>query len=231
MKLEGMGFFCIFLKIFERYIMEYLDVLKRCQIFRNVSQENISEIIKASEGKIKYFTDKQLVSRRGTALRDIGIVLNGKISGTRGTITKGGFFGIEEAAAEIAAEGDIYSEGEAEVLFINFKKLIKCSSMGYSFFYRVMENMVGIISKDNVIHKQRLGILSKSTLRNKLLEYFRLQRQIHGDSSFSLNMSRSELADYLCVDRCSLSRELTKLQKDGFVEIDKQRILLKHKRI
>ncbi len=211
--------------------MKYTDVLKRCDIFKNVSEENILEVIRAADIKIKKFDAKQIVYKKNIICRDVCIVLVGSVSGEEKRFEAGDFFGIEEAASEGVLRNDIYSVGSSEVLFMNFKKLLKCSGMGYPFFYRIMDNICGIISGKNMFYSQRLCVLSQNTLRNKLLEFLRLQKQIHGDSSFSLNMTRSELADYLCVDRCSLSRELTKLRNEGVMEINKQRIILKHKQI
>ena len=211
--------------------MKYIDVLKRCDIFKNVSEENILEIIKAADVKIKKFSPKQIVCKKNVICRDICIVLDGSAWGGEAVFERGDFFAVEEAAAEGSLMYDLYSAEESEVLFINFKKLLKCSCMGYPFFYRILDNIFGIISERNMLYSQRLSVLSQNTLRNKLLEFLRLQKQIHGDSSFSLNMTRSELGEYLCVDRCSLSRELTKLRNEGVMDINKQQIILKHRQI
>ena len=110
--------------------MKYIEVLKRCDIFRNVSEENIFEILKVSDGKIKKFKDKQIICRKNTPCKELGIVLYGQIYAEGIYLQQGRSFCIEEAASESTLGGDINSAGSSEILFINFKKLIKCSGMG-----------------------------------------------------------------------------------------------------
>ena len=42
-----------------------------------------------------------------------------------------------------------------------------------------------------------------------------------GSYKFSIPFSRSQLADYLCVDRSALSRELSKMQAEGIISFNK----------
>ena len=46
-------------------------------------------------------------------------------------------------------------------------------------------------------------------------------------SSFLIPYNRQQLADYLGVDRSAMCHELSKMQKDGMIEYEKNRILLK----
>ena len=104
---------------------------------------------------------------------------------------------------------------------------MKCSGLDMPFFYRITENITANLSSENLYLRDRLRILSKTTLKLKLMEFFRFQSILHGDNILSLSMSRLEIANYLCVDRCSLSRELTKLKKEGYIDIERQRIIIK----
>ena len=48
-----------------------------------------------------------------------------------------------------------------------------------------------------------------------------------GSSSFLIPYNRQQLADYLNVDRSAMCNELSKMQKDGVIEYERNRILLK----
>ena len=66
-------------------------------------------------------------------------------------------------------------------------------------------------------------VITKKTIRNKLLEYFSVfssSRYIYLPSTFSA------LADYLAIDRSAMSRELKCLKEEGFIEIKGKRIKL-----
>lgn len=71
----------------------------------------------------------------------------------------------------------------------------------------------------------RIELLSRRTTRDKLLGYFNLLSKQHG-KSFTLPFSITELANYLVVDRSSMTRELSILKKDEFIKQERNKITL-----
>ena len=57
--------------------------------------------------------------------------------------------------------------------------------------------------------------------RERLLTYFSYQYHKQGSRTFKIAFNRQQLADYLSVDRSALSNELSKMQRDGLISIDK----------
>lgn len=47
-----------------------------------------------------------------------------------------------------------------------------------------------------------------------------------GSSSFTIPFNRQQLADYLNVDRSALSNELSKMQRDGLIQVERNRFVL-----
>jgi CRP-like cAMP-binding protein len=64
----------------------------------------------------------------------------------------------------------------------------------------------------------RINMISKKTVRQKLQSYFDYMREKTGGDSFETEMSLSQLATYLCVDRTSLMRELRLMREEGVIE-------------
>ncbi len=73
---------------------------------------------------------------------------------------------------------------------------------------------------------ERIQILTKKTIRNRLLEYFSMAKTKSGSNNIYLPFSFMALADYLGVDRSAMSRELGYLKEEGFIEIKGKRIKL-----
>jgi CRP-like cAMP-binding protein len=76
----------------------------------------------------------------------------------------------------------------------------------------------------------RIQILSKHTLREKLVAFFKLQadRDINNGSesktkTLNLPLDRNGMAVYLGVDRSSLSRELSKMKSEGLIDFNKNK--------
>lgn len=73
----------------------------------------------------------------------------------------------------------------------------------------------------------RIEILSKKTIRDKLLSYFRILSQNSFSKTFTLPFSLTDLADYLSVDRSAMMREIKALKEDGIIKkMDKNKFTL-----
>lgn len=59
------------------------------------------------------------------------------------------------------------------------------------------------------------------------MSYFSECAKRSGSNSFLIPYNRQQLADYLNVDRSAMCNELSKMQKDGVIEYERNRILLK----
>lgn len=71
----------------------------------------------------------------------------------------------------------------------------------------------------------RVDLLSRRTTRDKLLGYFEVLSKKYG-KTFTLPFSITELANYLAVDRSSMTRELSYLKKENFIKQDRNKITL-----
>ncbi|WP_449148835.1 Crp/Fnr family transcriptional regulator [Stomatobaculum sp.] len=122
-------------------------------------------------------------------------------------------------------------------LFLPLGKIMR-SCEHHCRFHRVMnENLYELLAKKNAHLMQTLDILSKDTLRDKILSYLLLQpdevpipngaRQ-GADTARSVHipLNKSELAHYLNVNRTSLCRELAAMEKDGLLTVSGNRYTL-----
>ena len=64
-----------------------------------------------------------------------------------------------------------------------------------------------------------LGIRTRRTARGKVLAYLEREARRQGSLSVDVPLSRQELADYLAIDRATLSRELRALADEGQFEV------------
>ena len=72
----------------------------------------------------------------------------------------------------------------------------------------------------------RIELLSKRTIREKLLGYFNFISTTRMSKSFQIPFSLTDLADYLSIDRSAMMRELKTLKEDGFIDKSGNRISL-----
>lgn len=65
------------------------------------------------------------------------------------------------------------------------------------------------------------------TTREKLLGYLNDQQRRAGTNPFTIPLNRVQLADYLCVDRSAMSRELGRLRDEGILRFKRSLFYLK----
>lgn len=98
--------------------------------------------------------------------------------------------------------------------------------MTCSYHSTMIMNLLSLIAKKSMYLNQRMELLSQRTTRDKIMLYLRMEGKYAENASFTIGLNRNELADYLCVDRSALSRELSKLQKEGELEFCKNQFRL-----
>ena len=110
---------------------------------------------------------------------------------------------------------------DAKILFLPFDRVMHSCTMACQFHHRLIENMVHIIVDKNRDLMRKVEVVSKRTIREKLLAYLSIQAQIQESRYFEIPLGRVELAEYLCVDRSALTRELAKMKEDGLIDYDR----------
>lgn len=75
----------------------------------------------------------------------------------------------------------------------------------------------------------RIELLTKRSIRDKLLGYFSLLSTKNLSKTFSLPFSLTDLADYLSIDRSAMMREMKGLKEEGFIEKNGHKITLLYK--
>ena len=166
----------------------------------------------------------------------VGVVQRGKISllktdidGARTILEQlgaGGVFG--DALGFSRADGGAFllAEEASSVLFIDYEHIVKRCPKACAHHSTVVANLVQLMSEKTQALSEHLEILSRRSTREKLLAYFRLLAAKHRSQYFTLPFSQTNLADYLCVDRSAMLRELAGMHRDGLVEIDRRNVKL-----
>ncbi|MGN1378978.1 MAG: Crp/Fnr family transcriptional regulator [Bacilli bacterium] len=123
------------------------------------------------------------------------------------------------------SEYEIIAYEETKVLIFDYDLILKYDSSS-NYFNQFLKNLIGIIN--NIIEEKnnRLQIISKKTIRDKLLEYFNIESRKHGSSTIYLPFTYAELADFLAIDRSAMHRELKNLKEENIIDIKGKKIIL-----
>lgn len=201
-------------------------------LFENIRPEERSAMLGCIGYHINRYAKGEAAHLEGENLKHIGLVLSGSVDmvkedlwGNRTMLVRSGrgeLFGETFACGEdnLAVVSFLVSE-DAEILFLPFNRVMHSCTMACRFHHQLIENMVHIIAKKNRDLMRKIEVVSKRTIREKILTYLSLQAQIQDSRYFEIPLGRMELAEYLCVDRSALTRELAKMKDEGLIDYDR----------
>lgn len=223
-------------------------------LFEGITPEETAVLLQCVGAREKRFARGETVIAEGDRVESIGIVAAGSVRITRtdldgnrmiiATFGIGSLFGESFACAGIPrAPVSVIAETDVSAVFLPFSRLLRTCEAACGFHTRLIENLMRMLARKNLVLNSRIEIAGMRSIREKLKGYvMRLAREQGGagtpgnsDSpaaavsravTVELPFSRGELAEYLCVDRSALSRELGRMREEGLLEIDGRRLTL-----
>ena len=205
--------------------------------FQNISTKNQNKLLWLLESKTRHFTKNMSVLEDYVNENIIGIVKTGtvqiqKITNTGNTsiIEEIGPYEIFSTNLNIySSEIDAICTEESTIILIDFDYIIENIDNDKYYFNQFIKNLFIILDEKIIEKNERIEILSKKTIRNKLLTFFNIEYKKRGSRYIYLPYNFNDLADYLAIDRAAMSRELGYLRDEGFIETKSKRITLLYK--
>lgn len=215
----------------------YCQLLKENPLFHGIPEDSLDIVIRCMKGSYRSFLHRTLLFDPGERIPVTGIVLKGTVevflSDPNGSplmihqILPGELFahaltisGIEDHSFEI------YTSSHSEILFLTIPEFTALKNSNCAYRFKVMENLMILIAKKNVDQTTRMQVLAQKTLRQKLLLYFSLLSQQQHSDIIEIPLNRDKLSYYLACDRSAMSREMSRMQRDGIISYSKNTVTL-----
>ncbi len=112
------------------------------------------------------------------------------------------------------------------VWFIRGSQLTKRCTNACACHQQMLENMFHLVVEKATALSARVEILSRRSIREKLLCYFRMQAAQTDGHSFQLPFSLSALADYISTDRSAMMRELKKMRLENLIIMNDKKVTI-----
>lgn len=201
-------------------------------LFSGIAPEDLKALLGCITYRVASVKKGEIISFEEEQIKQIGILLSGSVDvikediwGNKTLLLR---LGRDEMFGETFACGEdnisvvtFLASENAEILFLPFYRVMHNCTMACVFHHRLIENMVKILAQKNRDYMRKIEIVSKRTIREKILTYLSVQAQVQGSRYVELPLGRVELAEYLCVDRSALTRELAKMKQEGLIDFDK----------
>lgn len=213
------------------------ELVNSVRLFDGIKADDLSDMLACLGVKNQQYDKKSIVILAEDNVDHVGVVLQGAVlivkedfAGNRSIVDYVGqyeVFGEAFACAGIQKSPvTVVAAENSEIMWIQFRRIINTCSMSCMFHSKLIENMMKLLAVKNMQMNQKLEITSKRSIREKLTAYLLGQAQESQSHDFIIPLNRSELADYLYVDRSALSRELCKMRNEGLIEFNKNHFRL-----
>ncbi len=207
----------------------HLPLLYSSVLFRNFSREEVDHVLNCLKGEVRTYGRRELIFSQGQKMDAVGVVLEGQVlhvmdneNGARTIVSE---HGVGDVIGEIALQGELlqgyYEAGlgtSCSVLMLKIEKIIRADKTTCRMRGRVIENIMGLILANNRRLSQKLDLVSYKSLRERTLHFLSTYAKRMNSRSFEIPFSRTDMADYLLVDRSALSRELQRMKSDGLID-------------
>ena len=206
--------------------------LKHSQLFRGITEDELTAMLDCLSGSIRQYKKDASIFRWGDRISQIGLILKGNVH-----IVRESYWGKESLLARLGP-GDLFGEtyacvpqatfdgtalaaADTEILFLDLKRVLTTCSSACRFHTKLIQNLLGVLAEKNLHFSRKIDCLTPHTIRAKLLEYFSQQMRLQSSKKFTIPFNRQQLADYLSVDRSSMTVELYKMKDEGLIDFDK----------
>ena len=211
---------------------KYYGQLTKNVLFKNMDVNKLEGVLNCLSAKEKCYKKNDFILLQGEQIKSVGIVLSGSINIIKedldGNINILAHLGTNEIFAEVFAFADIeecpvsvQAAENCDILFIDCKRILKTCDKSCLFHSTLIENMISLIAKKNILQNQKIEIISRRTTREKLKTYFNTLVLSSHSKKFTIPYNREALANFLCVDRSALSRELSAMRDEGIIRFNK----------
>ena len=209
--------------------------LKKSPLFQGINYPEYQELLTCFQPDQKSF-------RGGDTIYDfsaevVGVMERGQADliriGEEGVVTiledlrTGDVFGKTLAFA--GSTGDqlkVISRRPCDVVFIDYSHILGHCSSVCRHHGVLLQNMLKLTANKAQALSRRIDVLSRRSIREKLLCYFRQMSQETGSSTFTIPFSLGSLADYIASDRSAMMRELKYLREEGIIRTVKRQFTL-----
>ncbi len=213
-------------------------ILKETGLFEGIEDDEIETMLNCLGAHRARYSKDEFIFRRGDSTDSVGVVLGGNVRMIRedwwgrrtvlGDVRQGQVLGTEYACAHgRPLDVSMTATEPTEVLFLDIGRAANVCTSSCEFHNRLVRNLISVLAHDSLSLNQRLDQISKRSTRDKICAFLSDQSRRAGSNEFYITFNRQEMADYLGVDRSAMSNELSKMQRDGLLEYEKNHFILK----
>lgn len=208
---------------------KWIKILAKTMLFNTIEESALNEMIRCLMPKVVHYGKGQYIALAGDPFSGPGIVLEGQVSiikekfdGSRmimSLLKQGDMFGEMVAFSKNAVwPATVQATEDSTAFYIASNAIVGSCQKTCQGHRTLILNMLGILSEKALLLNRKVEYLSLKSMRGKISAFLLENYHKHGNATFTLDMKRNDIADFLNVSRPSMSRELCRMRDEGIID-------------
>ena len=207
-------------------------VLTRTPLFRGITPEEAEGMLSCLQAERKRFEKGAFILREGDRVRSVGLVISGGVNIERddpwGNRTILGHVDVGQIFAETYAcvpgeplTVNVAAAADSEILFLDVQRMLTVCGNTCAFHGKLVRNLLTVTAEKNLRLSSRMAHIAPKSIRGRVMAYLSELSVRQGGQTVTVPFDRQQMADYLGVERSALSGELSKMRREGILEVHK----------
>lgn len=214
--------------------MTVTDAIRSCKLFSDLQDDEIRQALVYFSATAQSYEKGETVKQTEEMLPRFGLVLSGSITVymddfdgnclVMTTALPSDTFGESLCFLQKASPVYIVATQTSEILWLSCENIVgECADPSPC---KLRNRFISLLALRALEMNDRIQILSKFTIRDKLITYFSQCMTRAKSDTFTIPLDRASLAAYIGTERSALSRELSRMQKENIILINKNTVRL-----
>lgn len=206
-------------------------------LFEAICHNELSEMLACFNARLVDFDRGAYLLMEGDKLSNIGIIVEGDAAVYKTDILGNRILFAQINPPHLFAEAllcagitkspvSVEAITNVRALFIPYRRIIGNCPKCCSYHSRLIHNLLKIVANKTISLTEKLDHLSHKTTRQKIAAYLLSEAVKSASNRFTIDFDRQALADYLCVNRSALSRELSGIGKEGIISSNRSSFII-----
>ncbi len=199
------------------------DLLKESILFKGMTDTERTECLLALIAHRKSYKKGDAILHAGDLTDKMGLVLSGSV-----TIESNDMWGNRTILSHVGA-GQFFAETYAllieEVMLVDVIANENCQIL-FIHIGKLYRNLLLISSHKTLTLSGRSFHTAPKSARGRILAYLNAESLRKHSTEFDIPFDRQQLADYLNLERTNMSKELTRMRREGIIECRKNHFKL-----
>jgi CRP/FNR family transcriptional regulator, dissimilatory nitrate respiration regulator len=212
----------------------HISFLKLTDLFKDFSSETLLEVFTENNHKISKYEKNQIIHFEGEKCLSWDLILKGniiiqKIDEKGNVLTVTQFNAGNNVGGNLLFSKNFYYPmnviAKVETLILHLDKglVLQLCQMNENFLL----HFLACISDKTYILTNKINSITMKSIRESIVDFLNYEYYSQNKSTIKLNMTKKELAELFGIQRTSLSRELSKMKKEGLLSFNARTITIK----